>query len=139
MPQASFYILSADKKPLDFTCQLAQTVLSKSDDGLAIICPDDQLHRLDDKLWAFSDTAFIPHSILEQSRDSQPAIGVILTADSDFVQQFDGIVINIMDNPFAEFTGARLLEIISDDKKTIGREKYRVYQQLGWQLNTFQI
>ena len=141
MPQVSFYILPEPKKPLPFTCQLAQTVLAKSNDALAIICPEALLLDLDEKLWSFSDTAFIPHSIVANPNDIPPAMGVILTAYSPFVHQFDGIMINLTEQSLTPFTGSRLLEIIAFDEpsRVIGREKYRIYQQLGWQLTIFEI
>lgn len=137
--QTNFYILSPDKKPLDYTGKVAQAVLSKSEDGLAILCPELQLATLDDKLWSFSDTAFIPHSILAKQTDNPPDMGVILTADSEFIRGFDGNVINLTDDILTEFNGALLLEVISHDKKEVGREKYRRYHHLGWQVKVFNI
>lgn len=141
--QANFYILSPDKKPLDYTGKLAQAVLNKSDDGLAIYCPEPQLATLDDKLWSFSDTAFIPHNILnkevDKDNENPPDMGVILTADSEFIRGFDGNVINLTDDILATFHGAMLCEIISHDKKELGREKYRRYHHLGWQVKVFNI
>lgn len=130
--QVSFYLLSEDKAQdfLGFVCQLTQTVLSKSEHGVLIISDDPQvLKQLDDSLWSFSPTSFIPHTLITQAPISQTSASDATTSLHDgekntadhstngrpvdsqtdnnapvqlttgLTQGFDGIVINLSPAP----------------------------------------
>lgn len=133
MSQINFYVLPPTKPLIPFVCQLTQTALKKSPDKLLLVAPATQLVILDEQLWAFSDTAFIPHEIVpdEVSLDSLvTTASVLLTANAAHVAAFAGVVINLTLSPVLNFHGTKLLEIIPDDPAslTAGRQKYRTYQ-----------
>lgn len=130
--QISFYILSPQKKRMAFVCQLIQTVLDKSDDSIIVVAASALLPSLDDRLWSLSDVSFIPHHIIEHvdafNHQRIPA-SVVLTDNIELVTQFDGIVINLTNEPILATLASRLLEVIDAEPEHIasGREKYRAY------------
>lgn len=131
--QISFYILSPQKRLKTFVCQLIQTVLEKSDDSIIVVAALDLLHSLDDRLWSFSEVSFVPHQIIRQvdafSDQKIPAC-VVLTDNIELVTKFDGIVINLTNEPILDTQANRILEVIDAEPEHVesGRQKYRIYQ-----------
>ena len=160
----SFYVLSESKAQdfLGFICHLTQTALNKSSQALLILIEkDDELSSsLDKALWAQETTSFIPHQRLlansaenanAESDDTEVAtneqlapvlLGGYMPAD------FNGIVINTTAQPVNTFMQAtsnaqptRILELIKPDATSVqqGRDKYKHYQQLGYELTHFKV
>lgn len=155
--QISFYVLSESKAQdlLGFICQLTQTALNKSNQSLLILAEEDVLlGTLDEALWAHDASSFIPHQRL--SNDSSTATDVADDAiklapvllSSYMPIDFDGIVLNITPRPVNDFMAVagsahptRVLELIKPDAKSMqeGRNKYKHYQQLEYQLTHFKV
>ena len=155
--QISFYVLSENKAQdlLGFICQLTQTALNKSNQLLLILAEEDVLlGTLDEALWAHDASSFIPHQRL--SNDSSTATDVAddvtklapVLLSSYMPIDFDGIVLNITPRPVNDFMAVagsahptRVLELIKPDAKSMqeGRNKYKHYQQLEYQLTHFKV
>lgn len=155
--QISFYVLSESKAQdlLGFICQLTQTALNKSNQSLLILAEEDALlGTLDEALWAHDASSFIPHQRL--SNDSSTATDVAddvtklapVLLSSYMPIDFDGIVLNITPRPVNDFMAVagsahptRVLELIKPDAKSMqeGRNKYKHYQQLEYQLTHFKV
>ncbi len=156
--KVSFYVLSASKAQdfLGFICQLTQTALNKSTQSLVILADNEPLlAQLDEALWANEATSFIPHQRLDTEADEPKAsdsiesesIAPVLLAQR-LPPNFSGIVINTTAVPVNNFMSAthnalptRLLEIILPDETSVaqGRQKYKHYQQLGYELTHFKV
>ncbi|WP_352258832.1 DNA polymerase III subunit chi [Psychrobacter sp. TB55-MNA-CIBAN-0194] len=163
----SFYVLSESKAQdfLGFICQLTQTALNKSTQSLLILVEDDALlSMLDEALWAQETTSFIPHQCLldtgTQGTDPEGTDVDAATANTDNVSlapvllgnympaDFKGIVLNTTIRPVNTFMAAtsnaqptRVLELIKPDATSVqeGRNKYKAYQQLGYELTHFKV
>lgn len=149
----SFYVLSESKAQdfLGFICQLTQTALNKSTQSLLILIEDDALlSTLNEALWVQDATSFIPHQRLSNAdadiATSKPlapvSLGNYMPAD------FNGIVLNTTIHPVNDFMAAtsnahptRVLELIKPDATSVqeGRNKYKSYQQLGYELTHFKV
>lgn len=125
---------------LNFVCKLTQTVLKKSDLSLVIV--DDKAERrqqLDTKLWSFDPVSFVPHTLLDDRENPQP-LSAPVTLTSHFPTGFDGVVLNLAAAPLPLNDSSdrpdRILEIITPDdiSKQQGRDKYRFYRDLGYEL-----
>jgi len=162
----SFYVLSESKAQdfLGFICQLTQTALNKSAQSLLILIEDETLlSNLDTALWSQDSTSFIPHQCLsDNDNKSTDDIG---TDDSNIniathkslapvllgnhmPADFNGIVLNTTTRPVNDFMAAtnnskpsRVLELIRPDATSTqeGRNKYKAYQQLGYDLTHFKV
>lgn len=162
--QISFYVLSESKAQdlLGFICQLTQTALNKSNQSLLILAEEDALlGTLDEALWAHDASSFIPHQRLnnDSSTATDNTADTADTADtatklapvllSSYMPiDFDGIVLNITPRPVNDFMAVagsahptRVLELIKPDAKSMqdGRNKYKHYQQLEYQLTHFKV
>ena len=163
----SFYVLSENKAQdfLGFICQLTQTALNKSTQSLLILIEDDALlSSLDEALWAQEATSFIPHQCLldtgAQGTDTESTDVDAATANTDneslapvllgnyMPADFKGIVLNTTIRPVNTFMAAtsnaqptRVLELIKPDATSVeeGRNKYKAYQQLGYELTHFKV
>ena len=163
----SFYVLSESKAQdfLGFICQLTQTALNKSTQSLLILIEDDALlSSLDEALWAQEATSFIPHQCLldtgAQGTDTESTDVDAATANTDneslapvllgnhMPADFKGIVLNTTIRPVNTFMAAtsnaqptRVLELIKPDATSVqeGRNKYKAYQQLGYELTHFKV
>ena len=156
--QISFYVLSENKAQdlLGFICQLTQTALNKSNQLLLILAEEDVLlGTLDEALWAHDASSFIPHQRLsndsstatDNTADTATKLAPVLLS-SYMPIDFDGIVLNITPRPVNDFMAVagsahptRVLELIKPDAKSMqeGRNKYKHYQQLEYQLTHFKV
>jgi DNA polymerase-3 subunit chi len=96
------------------------------------------LAALDQALWTFSELDFLPHATVDD--ELAPGTPVVLT-DSDTADvPHHEILVNLSGNTPAHFARfERMIEIVSAEEadKTAGRERYRFYQQRGYQLKHF--
>ena len=161
----SFYVLSESKAQdfLGFICQLTQTALNKSAQSLLILIEDETLlANLDTALWAQDSTSFIPHQCLSDNdnkgtNDKSPdddsniathkSLAPVLLGNH-MPADFNGIVLNTTTRPVNDFMAAtnnskpsRVLELIRPDATSTqeGRNKYKAYQQLGYDLTHFKV
>lgn len=128
--QINFYILSENRQLTTFVCQLVQTILSKTDEKILILTNSQDLTNLDNLLWSFEPSNFIPHEIINPNSPTNAISPVVLTDNPLFLTDYP-IVINLTAMPLHNFQGNKLLEIIDNSPPIIqqGREKYRHYQQ----------
>lgn len=149
----SFYVLSDHKAEdfLGFISQLVQTALNKSNQSLLLLIDNESLlNELDEALWSQQAVNFIPHQLLVASATA-PATDDLLAPVllGDYLpSQFKGIVLNTTTRAVNDFMSTtsntlptRILEIIKPDTTSMqqGREKYKRYQQLGYELTHFKV
>lgn len=157
--KVSFYVLSDSKAQdfLGFICQLTQTALNKSRQSLLILVGDDAelSSTLDEALWAQEATSFIPHKRLlaNNTEGNDPEVDINkrlapVLLGGYMPADFNGIVINTTAQPVNAFMQAtsnaqptRILELIKPDATSVqeGRNKYKAYQQLGYELTHFKV
>ena len=126
---------------LNFVCRLTQTVLNKSEHSLVIVDDQtDRLQALDEQLWSFDATSFIPHTLITDNQVTAEKLSAPVTLLSSLPPNFDGVVLNLAPTALALSKNGtlpeRVLEIITPDEisKQQGRDKYRAYRDLGFEL-----
>ena len=150
----SFYVLSESKAQdsLGFICQLTQTALNKGTQSLLILTEDEtMLGVLDEALWADEATSFIPHQRLvandTMTDQTDSAVAPVLLG-AYLPVNFNGIIINLTSHSITDFINAtnnatptRVLELIQPDTASMqaGRDNYKHYQQLGYELTHFKV
>ena len=126
---------------LNFVCRLTQTVMTKSEHSLVIV--DNQTERLkalDEQLWSFDATSFIPHTLISGEQVTADKLSAPVTLLSSLPSNFDGVVLNLAPTALPLSKNGtlpdRVLEIITPDEvsKQQGRDKYRAYRDLGFEL-----
>lgn len=136
MTNIEFRTHIADK--IHYTCRWVRKALANSSDCHIVIFASDRnlLNRLDDTLWTFSDSDFLPHAVIGDKHTMR--CPVILTSTDTCELPHSQILVNLSpDIPafYAQFE--RLLELVSTDPldTEAGRKRYVHYRERGYTLH----
>ncbi len=136
MTNIEFRTHIADK--IHYTCRWVRKALANSSDCRVVIYATDRnlLNRLDDTLWTFSDSDFLPHAVIGDRHAAR--CPVILTSSDTGELPHSQILLNLSpDIPafYAQFE--RLLELVSTDPADTeaGRQRYVHYRERGYTLH----
>ena len=101
-----------------------------------------RLGKFDRLLWQFEATAFVPHVMMD---DPLAPVTPVLLASSEPGAELAGAGVWLLnldtDCPASARQYSRILEIVSEhpDDKAAARERWRTYQQLGFDLRAHDI
>jgi DNA polymerase-3 subunit chi len=133
MTRIDFHSNVPDK--INYTCRLIRK--ARAADCRIIVFDNDrtQLDLLNEALWTFSESDFLPHVLFDDPLAAQTPI--ILTENDSASFPHHELLINltqIVPNDYSRF--ARVIEVISTEQQDTlaGRERYRHYQQQGISL-----
>lgn len=142
MTRISFYVLKGDSEQdrQAFACRLIEKAYYQ---GMKIYIHSDneqQIEQFNQVLWAFRADSFVPHELV--SNDGSDTSCPILLGHTAPPPRMMDLLINLANTQphfFSQFE--RVAEFINDDDtiKIAGRDRYRFYQQRGYQLETFTI
>lgn len=138
----TFYLLKNgdEAKRFYMACRLAQIALQKAQCLYIHLDTVGEAQYLDEYLWTFQDTSFIPHAIARDKTDDQCPI--TLGYDATNMAKHSDCLLNLSVNIpvfYTEFK--RIFEIVpkEGELKGIMRSHYRDYQQQGCQLKTHEV
>jgi DNA polymerase-3 subunit chi len=140
--RVDFYVLksAAARQRWAFACRLTEKAYLKD---LKIVIVSDTLadaQALDELLWTFNDRSFIPHKVCLDEQSMDPATAVHLTTETALPAA--DLLINLAQRLPAEFQRyARIAEVIDADeeRRRLGRERFKAYRDLKLPLETHQI
>jgi DNA polymerase III subunit chi len=140
--RVDFYILieSSAAARLKLACKLAEKAYLAAQTALVWHTDATELKAFDDMLWTFMDGSFVPHDLLAVGAAANDA-PVLLSAGLEPPQTVD-IIINLApDVPRCLVKTRRVAEIIDgdDSRRRAGRERFKVYRDLGLQPATHNI
>jgi DNA polymerase-3 subunit chi len=132
MAQAVFYLIAKPRfrdDPLRLVCELARRALESGQFALILARSPEQAEQLDEKLWDFDESAFVPHQI---AGDEDDAITPVLIVPPGMQTPDRALVINLRDEAVAG-TFERVLEVVPDDetRRTGSRERWKTYKAAG--------
>ena len=135
MTQVSFYLFeNSIERQVEISCRLCRKMLNQHPQ-ICWYCFDSNLqNELDDKLWSFDPSSFIPHGI--DQLNSPVCISADLPPSKDW------IVFNFNNHALEQTQDFRhIIEIIENNEtaKQIGREKFKMYRRLGVEPRTFKL
>jgi DNA polymerase III subunit chi len=146
--RVDFYILSSAtaQQRFNFACRLTEKAYLR-DLKVVVLCgAAGDAQAIDDLLWTFSERSFVPHEILRETgaRDAAAtatAAPVQLTADLQGVGQADLLVNLSAELPADLDRFSRIAEVIDadDDRRRLGRERFKAYRELKLPLETHQL
>lgn len=141
MTQVNFYTLPSSELQarLLFVCRLAEKAHSLGHRIHIQTDSEQQSKLLDDLLWQYSATSFIPHGISANGDEHEEpvSLGSSLTG-----AQHADVLINLSEQPCqAGDQFARINEIISADENSLeqGRIRYRFYKEKAYRIETFKL
>jgi DNA polymerase-3 subunit chi len=136
MPRADFYLIASPRfreEPLRLVCELARKCLGAGQPTLILARDAEQAEALDDLLWAFDESVYLPHQIA--GRDEDDELTPILIVEPGIDVATRPYVINLRD---AAVAGAfeRVLEVVpaDDGAREPLRARWRDYQARGLEL-----
>lgn len=132
MAQATFYLIAKPRfrgDPLRLVCELARRAFESGQRALILARSVEQAEQLDEKLWDFDESAFVPHQIAGDEDDTITPVLIVAPG----VQTPDRtLVINLRDE-CAPGRFERVLEVIPDDEaqRAGSRERWKAYKVAG--------
>ena len=146
MPQVDFYILAGDAPDARLTvaCRIAEKAM-KGDLRVFVRASNaGEADRLDALLWTFSQNSFVPHRVM--SRDEQEPGGsiepVLIGVDEPAAGRRFGLLINLAPSiPVHIDCYDRIAELIDGDeeRRALGRERYRTYRDRGCRIDSHNV
>jgi DNA polymerase-3 subunit chi len=132
MPKADFYLIAKPRfrgDPLLLVCELARRAFESGQRTLILVRSAEQAEALDEKLWEFDESAFVPHQI---AGDEDDAITPVLIVAPGVQTPDRALVINLRDE-IAPGRFERVLEVVPDDEaqRAGSRERWKTYKAAG--------
>jgi len=132
MPRADFYLIAKPRfrgDPLALVCELAKRAFESGQRALILVRSNEQAEQLDEKLWDFDESAFVPHQI---AGDEDDAITPVLIVAPGVQTPDRALVVNLRDEAVAG-TFERVLEVVPDDetRRAGSRERWKTYKAAG--------
>jgi len=149
MARIDFHSNVSDK--LEYACRLTRKIWSATPEGepvrnIVMVGEKADLKKLDELLWTFSKSDFLPHCFIEDEAASETPI--ILTDDFaspalNSIAHADVMIHLGMRMPkdvaalVARFP--RIVEVVTvnEAERLAGRERYKAYRELGHELQNF--
>ncbi|MCW9023196.1 MAG: DNA polymerase III subunit chi [Gammaproteobacteria bacterium] len=145
MTRVDFYVLNnkdADAASM-MACRLAEKAFTLKHHIYIHTADQTQSEKLDKLLWTFREGSFLPHQLFESghSQNSPILIGHNAELDQD-AESLHQVLINLgaqVPSFFSRFE--RVAEIVStdDQAKEQARDRYKFYQQRGYELETHKL
>ena len=143
MPNVSFYVLESSNIK-DFYKTIVQlTVKAHEAENQVLIHSNHPqiLQPIDDYLWSFSETSFIPH-VLVSSDDEVDDIDPIILASFEPSSPKKDLLIQLADQVPQNFNQYnRIIEILYSEPSYLarGRERFKFYRQNGIEPKTIKL
>ena len=139
-PRIDFYKLNSQNRTSinRFCCQLVDKVVKMGNPVFVRTKDAAETRLLDDMLWIFSDTSFVPHAIQGETEDTEVAVIIGHGAASSGAY----LLINLGDElPEDTQNYERVAEIINDAPEILhkGRVRYSTYKQNAYPLHYHEI
>ncbi len=139
--QVDFYVLesSDELSRMRTVCRLADKVQRLGHKIFVLTEDSTQSKKLDDLMWTFSQSSFLPHAIFddcEPYQDQQPVLIHHQPVDTE-----SEVLINLQRQVANTDQYQRLVEIVNQDEsiRNTGRNKYRAYKDKNYQIKTHKI
>ncbi|MDH5480495.1 MAG: DNA polymerase III subunit chi [Nitrosomonas sp.] len=135
-----YFYSGADNK-LETVCRLCAKTVHQGVKVLIYSLDSVMIKQLDQLLWTYSPTSFIPHCYINDSVDLIGVTPIILGDRIDQTVHYD-VLLNLHDTCppyFNQFK--RLIEIagVEHEDKLLARKRYRLYQEEGFKIHHFKL
>ena len=149
MARIDFHSNVGDK--LDYACRLTRKIWSATPEGqpvrnIVIVGEQADLKKLDELLWTFSSTDFLPHCFI----DDEAAVDTPILLTDDFASSalnqvpHADVMIHLGMRMPQDVSGLvarfpRIVEVVAvnEAERLAGRERYKAYRELGHELFNF--
>jgi DNA polymerase-3 subunit chi len=134
MAEIKFYLLSGTGTDARYryACKIIEKAYRNGYFAYVLTDSDSQSQWLEQLLWIFRPTSFVPHEIYRGTLPEFP--NTILISHLPIPRQWQRLVVNLSSNFVTDLAQTeKVVEIFDNDEqiKQIGREHYRHYKSLG--------
>ena len=149
MARIDFHSNVSDK--LEYACRLTRKIWSATPEGesvrnIVMVGEKADLQKLNELLWSFSNTDFLPHCFIDDEAAAETPI--VLTDDfsSSSLNNIPhaDVMIHLgmrmpADIPALVARFPRIVEVVTvnEAERLAGRERYKAYRDLGHELHNF--
>ncbi len=149
MARIDFHSNVGDK--LEYACRLTRKIWSATQDGepvrhIVIVGEKADLKKLDDLLWTFSGSDFLPHCYIEDEAAAETPIVLtdnFASPNLNAIPHAD-VMIHLgmrmpQDVPALVGRFPRIVEVVTvnEAERLAGRERFKAYRELGHELHNF--
>lgn len=132
MPRIDFHSQVSDK--YNYTCRLVRKARAANVRVIVLIDNADQLRHLDQELWQFSSTDFLPHVSIDDPL--APVTPILLMTSATHSLPHRELLVNLgqaVPSNYEQFD--RVIEIVSNEANDAqaGRQRFKQYQRDGIQ------
>ena len=128
MTRVDFHSQVSDK--IHYACRLIRKARAANCQILVLSQDLAQAQSLDQALWSFSASDFLPHTLIEDPLATQSPI--VISADQDAPSPHHDLLVNLSQSLPLQFQSfQRVIEIVSSEEQdaNAGRQRFRLYQQ----------
>jgi len=138
-----FYVLNqhVPDGTLRFACRLTEKAYKLGHKIFVHARDAEQTRKMDDLLWTYSQSSFVPHARADMQNTNADDYPVII-GDSTPPDGFNGLLVSLRDEispHYAQFERVAEVTDADDDGKAKGRARYRAYQEQGYEPETHQV
>jgi DNA polymerase III subunit chi len=138
MTEIAFHFNVPDK--LGYSCRLLRKAYL-SGANLVVTAGPDVLAELDELLWSFSPTDFVPHCRTSESENSLVGTPVLL-AESLAAVPHHGVLVNLgQSTPDGFERFERVIEVVTqvDDERLAARGRWKYYADRGYAMKRYDL
>lgn len=144
MPRVDFYVLanSTPEGKLRYTCRLARKIYTLGKSAYIQAASEDQAQRLDDLMWTFDQSSFLPHRRHGVSYSDEPQAPITIGYEPPPEGRSADVFISLLESvPAYADRFDRVAELVDNDprEKQSARERFRQYRERGFELETHQV
>lgn len=141
MTRVDFYLVGGNGKRELFTCRLVQKIYQQGHRAYVLVESDTQAQALDNALWTFNESSFVPHALHREDRHADADSPVLLGTGEPPADIHDVLILLSAETPawFSRFE--RVAEVVgnSDNERASARERFRFYRDRGYPLDTHEV
>lgn len=138
-----FYLISnrVSNAKLKLASRLCSKLCKLNKKALVYTSNANESQLLDDLMWQYSDTSFVPHEIIQPGSEQIELSPIHISHNTQLPQQYD-VLINLSTQiPEHHLQFERVAELVAndDDDKHLARQRYKIYQDKNSELTTHNI
>lgn len=141
--RVDFYLLPNIQSRLPALVRLCHKIYQQQQQAWIVTRNQVESKELDDYLWTYHDTSFLPHQLYETIGKQKPIHlpTFIITDNAQNLTQLPFTIVINLTNTYLTFVApsiTRILELVLPDElhKINARKKYQYYQALGCDVYT---
>jgi DNA polymerase-3 subunit chi len=144
MPRVDFYVLTnnVSEGRLQYTCRLVHKIYTLGKSAYIHAANEDQARRLDDMMWTFDQSSFLPHQRHGGSYNDESPAPIMISHEPPAELQSADVLISLLESaPVYANRFGRVAELVDNDPqgKASARERFRQYRERGFELETHRV